>query len=691
VFIRTKKVQKGGRTYRYAQIVESFRRAEDGQPRQRVVASLGQCSELMIENLRVALAAAKKGDALVLPTDSGLPIAHAGHDFLPISLVLDFAERCGIAGLLTEVLDTERASVPVSQVVRALIAHRLVAPGSKLSAVRWVAGVAAPELFGFKAGEFNNSRVHRALERVHECRGELQAGLGRLFREETEAGHTLFFDVTDTWFEGAGPSMAQMHRTRKDKAMRRKIGIVLACSRKGLPLRWEVVHGRRHDSKSMLSLAAGTAGVPWMASLPCVFDRAMGKPAHLANLHRAGVRYVTLLTKDTFASLLPSDGPDLTNLLSSGRDDAGAQAAMIERVEGAGFVKVGRRSWCRDLGVHHSPSESPTRQATLSKRAARARSAVLQHDELVTEKEASGRTFLEIADERGISRGQLGHLRLLAHLHPEVADEVREGRSSLNIRELQDLGRLGLDEQLRMFESSHGVPTTDDSDPVPPVRLLWIYDPVVFAADRHAALSAEDEVCSKVEALNDKWREGHQASTAPSAERAVRRLLAHHGLTDCFDFQVYADGFLRAKLERKETAWQRKRATDGCRLFAVHPELDLTGEEVLELYSAKCAIENDFRVIKSVVKLRPVHHQNDDKVRAHVDICVLALAIERCISAAAPEGTSAAAVLETLASVRLLTVSPNADSVGKRVMVKPTEEQHRLLRDLGALQLLNHA
>ena len=60
MFLRVSKVKKNKKTYSYAQLVESYRRKEDGLPAHRVVANLGQLSKLEVANLKTALSAAKE-------------------------------------------------------------------------------------------------------------------------------------------------------------------------------------------------------------------------------------------------------------------------------------------------------------------------------------------------------------------------------------------------------------------------------------------------------------------------------------------------------------------------------------------------------------------------------------------------------------------------------------------------------
>ena len=65
--LRISTVRRGDKTYRYAQLVESYRREQDGRPAHRILASLGALTDEAIANLRLALEATRTGEALVVP------------------------------------------------------------------------------------------------------------------------------------------------------------------------------------------------------------------------------------------------------------------------------------------------------------------------------------------------------------------------------------------------------------------------------------------------------------------------------------------------------------------------------------------------------------------------------------------------------------------------------------------------
>jgi len=55
--------------------------------------------------------------------------------------------------------------------------------------------------------------------------------------------------------------------------------------------------------------------------------------------------------------------------------------------------------------------------------------------------------------------------------------------------------------------------------------------------------------------------------------------------------------------------------------------------EVVVAYRRLLEVESTFRVLKDLIELRPVFHWTEDRVRAHVAVCVLAAVIEALMEA----------------------------------------------------------
>ena len=63
--------------------------------------------------------------------------------------------------------------------------------------------------------------------------------------------------------------------------------------------------------------------------------------------------------------------------------------------------------------------------------------------------------------------------------------------------------------------------------------------------------------------------------------------------------------------------------------FLIVTNTDLKGDEVVSAYKEQWQIERSFRTIKSFFDIRPVNHRKEERIEAHVFVCVLSLLIAR--------------------------------------------------------------
>ena len=140
---------------------------------------------------------------------------------------------------------------------------------------------------------------------------------------------------------------------------------------------------------------------------------------------------------------------------------------------------------------------------------------------------------------------------------------------------------------------------------------------------------------------------------------------------------------LRFELNRKKLKQTRRR--EGQYLL----RSNLAGEDPAVLwknYMNLVRIEESFRTLKSDLKLRPVHHQNDERIEAHIFISFMAYCLHITLekyNKQAATGLSARSVLERLGEIQMLDVSiPATDGRELRMKryTKP-ENVHLLLLD----------
>ena len=114
--------------------------------------------------------------------------------------------------------------------------------------------------------------------------------------------------------------------------------------------------------------------------------------------------------------------------------------------------------------------------------------------------------------------------------------------------------------------------------------------------------------------------EGSDAWTASNRDELVGSLRAKPGLRRYL--RRTQAGLLR--IDRGTVA--RETHLDGKWLLRTS---DLTPEDLAAAYKQLIAVERGWRDCKSALGLRPVHHYREDRIRAHMQLCWLALLLIR--------------------------------------------------------------
>lgn len=694
--LRLSTVRRGSKTYRYAQLVESFRRPADGRPSHRVLANLGALGDEQIANLRAALEANRGGDALVVPARGAAvqarataqrgPVVTANYRYLDLAVLLRLWSMSGLEALFRDLSPEGQEEVSVAHVVGALVLHRCVAPGSKLAAERWFPGTALPELLAVQPAQFNNSRVHRVLEVLERIEPALQARLAHVVQHTQGRCVRLFIDATDTWFVGQGPKLAAKGKD-KEGLIRRRIGIVLLCDQRGFPLRWATLAGTFHDATALLEMAALTASLDWVTDQPVVLDRAVGNAGAVATLVASGLRFVTALPWIEFVSSGAPIPWDKVAALQAAALAPGVTAASVVAVgEEQGFRGARPDRLLLDLGVFEkAPPKANSGEA-----------ATVIAMRFASDIEASTASNRTLARERGVSDASVRRHRLLLRLDKTLQRRTRAGEArSIGVEALHRIAALPITEQVSAFDAliaespercRHARSTAPDPEVVPPLRTrgVLLFNPEGCRQSHDADEQRLSRLKLAIDRLNDRLAVPGARWTDGSALAAAHKLILAAKFGNVVAARLVRTGTLRAiALDQDEAAWAARRQANGVSVIVTHAELPGTPEEIAQLYVGKDVIEKDFQTIKSTVELRPIHHQTDVKLRAHVTLCVLALLLMRILRehlARTATATSAVAALEILATAHL-----NLISVGQRdayTITQLSPEQQSLLAAL---------
>jgi len=703
VFVKRHVVKTKKKTYVYHYIVRSVRN-EKGTPTHERIANISKLPPRTIENIRRALKAGGEGKAVVVePEFAGLVQAEVRHslDYLDVALVYELFKERGLDSLLDRLLTSNGHTVAPRDVVASLVIQRAVAPASKLAAARWYPRTALPEILDVPTGAFNNSRIHRTLDAIDKVGEQLQACLcHELVRQKPFV--TLFMDSTDTFFIGSGPPKATRGKTKEGRT-EHKVGVLLLCNERGEPLRWEVVEGNSADNMLFRAMFEQLQSVSWANQVPVVVDRAMGTTADIQVMYESGLRFLTALTAtefDSYTDKIPREqvgGLELTlgNAQAALKSDC---AQLAQLVLDHGFEKVDDDLFVLDLGVREAAEKAnPEANDDVPSIATLDESNQIQQALRIGEEIKSGiesgqfSNQVQAAQHYGRGRTWAGRRVALTRLPRSIRRDIEAGHADhVGLVKLVKLTRLTPEQQQVAYDELKRVSSaTPNNKPRPhatpeqrssslPVRQVLYFRPSLHLQKRQ---TLNDKIARVRTAVRNLNADIDAARTYLSTERQIARveqLMVKNNVRRAFEIES-ENG--RIRLVENQSYLARLRGRYGFCYLVGHPDLTETGAELIELYRSKNEIEYDFRVIKSQLALRPIYHQTDEKVAAHITICMLALLLIRTLDQKlAQTSLSAGAALELFASNKL-----NHLLVGDEdfhTVTRPTKDQENLLKRL---------
>lgn len=297
MFFRSKK--SGSRSY--LQIVEN--RWEDGQSRQRVIATLGRLDQLQQDGQLDALlvSGARFSQTVLLLSahaQGQLPIITTRH-LGPALLFERLWQETGCQQVLAQLLDGRKFEFPVERAIFLTVLHRLFATGSDRAADKWREDY---RIDGCDALQLHH--LYRAMAWLgEELPADQQSGrtpfaprCNKDLVEESLLGHRrelftglelVFFDTTSLYFEGDGGESLGQHGHSKDHRPDLKqmvVGTVLDGD--GRPVCCELWPGNTTDVKTLVPMVDRLRQRFGIQRVCIVADRGMISRETLAELEK---------------------------------------------------------------------------------------------------------------------------------------------------------------------------------------------------------------------------------------------------------------------------------------------------------------------------------------------------------------------------------------------------------------------
>jgi transposase len=280
MYPRTVKVRSSsGTVNEYVRVVAAYR--EGGKVKQRVVADLGR-KDLLVEILP-KLRRLLTGEA----PDPADPQFGEAPDWGPVLVIRALFEQLGLWSILDQTLGRAK-DVPFADRAFVLVAHRLIAPASEHGLAGWLETDFVCDRTGRRFvphwHQRRRVRVHprqldawyRTLDQLHAAKDQIEVALYHRLRDLFSFKPELvLYDITSTYFEGAGPHDFAKHgysRDGKSQNVQVIVGMVMVA---GWPIAHHVWAGNRIDHSTVKEIISDLRKRFEFGRLVFVGDRGM--------------------------------------------------------------------------------------------------------------------------------------------------------------------------------------------------------------------------------------------------------------------------------------------------------------------------------------------------------------------------------------------------------------------------------
>jgi transposase len=262
--------------------------------------------------------------------------------FLDVAFLNFIWEQWGISKIFSQ---SDNKKVQTSEIIKILTIYRCLDPGSYLSAVEWYNKTAFDRILDINAEQINKSRIFRELDCIEDKKKEIENYLYTTLKErDADSLKFVFYDLTDSYFEGRNCELATPGRTKSNGFQKKRVVLSLLVNSNGYPFAWEILEDYSADVNTIKDLST-----KWKIQfgfedneIILVFDRGMVSDENLKHLELKKYIYITAMDKNQI--------PKLKNVRIE-RFEILNSENMIEQIEKMTFVKYDDQTYYENLGI----------------------------------------------------------------------------------------------------------------------------------------------------------------------------------------------------------------------------------------------------------------------------------------------------------------------------------------------------
>ena len=277
-----------GKVYRAHLLRRSYR--EDGKVKNETLGNISSLPDHVVDVIRRAL----KGTPLA-STEDIFEITRSWHHG-GVQAVLAAMTRLEFDGLLASRPSRER------QLVKGMVAARLLEPQSKLATTRWWGTTTLPSVLGIE--DATENELYEAMDWLLERQDRIEQ---RLSVRHLDEGRLVFFDLSSTYFEGTSCPIAALGHNRDGKSGLLQVNFGLVTNREGCPVGISVHPGNTADPKTLLPQLRRLREVHGLLHVVLVGDRGMISQKQIdAVADDQSVDWITALRSQSIRKLVGS-------------------------------------------------------------------------------------------------------------------------------------------------------------------------------------------------------------------------------------------------------------------------------------------------------------------------------------------------------------------------------------------------
>ncbi|MCX9075693.1 MAG: IS1634 family transposase [Candidatus Methanoperedens sp.] len=300
------KKKANGKTYTYYSIAEPY--WEDKKNKKRILFYLGSLTPIQAQQIRNILKVTRSEDTITATFEDLLFENHWRYLDIAFLNHLWDQEWKGLSSIFPSPEETSKnrlKDISTADIVKLLTFYRCLDPGSYLSAVEWFETTTCNLLLDMDSKHVNESRFYRELTAIEKQKENIEQWLYKTLKNRNEKSmRIIFYDLTDSYFEGRKCPIAKPGRTKAHGFREKRIVLSLLVNSEGYPFSWKILEDYTADVSTLTKNTDLWQKQFNFSKIILVFDRGMVSDENLLNLeNKQSYLYITALDKPQIAGV----------------------------------------------------------------------------------------------------------------------------------------------------------------------------------------------------------------------------------------------------------------------------------------------------------------------------------------------------------------------------------------------------